>query len=683
MSSTSPPRHEGNSESAPPAPSRRRPPVLTTALVAVLAAATGPAVWALTRDGVAFREAAAGRPAPAVFTPVPGDASDPGASGSGGADSRASGSGTSDSGTGSGSGSKETSLWRPDTPVRAGTHADRSPVELGTRFTAARGGWATGVRFYKARGEQGEHTGSLWDARGQRLARVTFDDETASGWQEARFASPVRLAAGRTYTVSYHSVHGTYVGTDGSRPARSGPLATTRRDAGVFGYGSSAFPRRSNPKQYNYWVDVVFRWRPQTGEQRDTGASTPRPFPGKTTPAPDRGGWEDRGYWPDQIPWDGETAWPGDDPWPGGSPAPDEGRGPDDDRRSGDARRSGGDRWPGVTPSPSPEPDGTATSGPSPDPGGDATSLPDDGSGSPGGRTPRPEPTGKGSDGPGDTPGTGGPTPTSKPVPPRDPDPVPDPRVCAGYPTPACTGVPPGVKLRTLALNEDGAAYRVTKSGTVLDGVHIPGDLLINADDVTVRNSRIDGYVVNADGDKTFRFTIADSTVGPASGCQTLPGIGQDKYTALRVHVRGHGDGFRASGDDVTIRDSYVDLCSNPGDHSDGIQTYNTGKNLTFHHNTVDQRHAKDITAPIFLTDDQIVNATVTDNLIMGGTYSIQLKNARGQLVVRGNRLVDHSWVYGPVEADCAKIDWSGNSLVTIDQNYRVTSTVAPLPCHG
>ncbi|MFB9708488.1 hypothetical protein ACFFR2_16285, partial [Streptosporangium nondiastaticum] len=78
-----------------------------------------------------------------------------------------------------------------------------------------------------------------------------------------------------------------------------------------------------------------------------------------------------------------------------------------------------------------------------------------------------------------------------------------------------------------------------------------------------------------------------------------------------------------------------------------------------------------------------IMNATVTDNLIMGGTYSIQLRNGRGRLVMRDNKLVDGSWVYGPVDSECAKIDWSGNSLVTIDEQYRVTSTVGPLPCAG
>jgi hypothetical protein len=49
--------------------------------------------------------------------------------------------------------------------------------------------------------------------------------------------------------------------------------------------------------------------------------------------------------------------------------------------------------------------------------------------------------------------------------------------------------------------------------------------------------------------------------------------------------------------------------------------------------------------------------------------------------VVRDNRLVAGSWVYGPVEADCATIEWSGNTLVTIDEDYRITRTVGPLRC--
>ncbi|MBX6382556.1 MAG: right-handed parallel beta-helix repeat-containing protein [Microbispora sp.] len=270
----------------------------------------------------------------------------------------------------------------------------------------------------------------------------------------------------------------------------------------------------------------------------------------------------------------------------------------------------------------------------------------------------------------GDGPGASG-TPSASPTGP-----------CPGHPTPACTGVPPGTRLRTLPLTEKGV-YRVTTPGAVLDRVHIAGDLLITAKDVKISNSQIDGSVLDSYAGKTYSFTITDSTVGTTGKCETLPGVGDTDYTAVRVHIRGHGDGFRDSGDNIVIRDSYVHLCSNPGDHSDGIQTYVAGKGLLFHHNTVDQRDAKDITAPIFITDPHTSDVTVTDNLIMGGTYSIQVRNVRGRAVVRDNKLVDKSWVYGPVDSDCDAIEWSGNTLVTIDGDYRITSTVGPLDCAG
>ncbi|MDF5755017.1 hypothetical protein [Spongiactinospora sp. TRM90649] len=267
---------------------------------------------------------------------------------------------------------------------------------------------------------------------------------------------------------------------------------------------------------------------------------------------------------------------------------------------------------------------------------------------------------------------------------PTSPAPLPSPASgCPEYPTPECTGVPKGTKLTKVELNTEGVAYRVTKPGTVLDGVHIPGELLITADDVTVKNSRIDGAVWAEYSLKFYSFTITDSTVGPPSGCHQAPGIGPSKYRATRVLIRNHSDGFRASGDDIDIQDSYVNLCSTPGDHSDGIQSYKTGKNLRFHHNTIDQRNAKDITAPVFLVDEGQSNVTVTDNLVMGGTYSIQVRNVAGRQVVRGNRLVNKSWVYGPVDSDCGKGEWADNTLVTIDEGYRVTGTVGPLACAG
>ncbi|MEU1879485.1 DUF4082 domain-containing protein [Streptosporangium sp. NPDC020072] len=607
-------------------------PGLVAALVVALVGVTVPVAWVVTHnDEVTVTPAAAAGPAASEEPEQP----------------------------------QETSLWSSEETVKAPTHTDRSPVELGTRFTAAKSGSVTGVRFYKASGEKGRHTGSLWDSRGRRLAQVTFPKETASGWQEARFASPVQLRAGQVYTVSYHSTNGTYVGSQATGPATSGPLSTTSRNAGVFGYGTSAFPKRSNPKGYNYWVDVVFRWH-----ERHRRPTTPKPTSTRWPSSSPT--WT---HWPTSSPTDLPTGLPTDLPTDLPTGLPTHKPTPTVTFTRTPTHRPTPTptwtRWPTSEPTdePTEEPTSTPTRSNTPTPTRTRTAEP----------TPTKSPTG--------TPEpTRSPKPTDSPEPTHSPEPTrpqePGDRSCDGHPTPDCTGVPPGTRLTTKSLN-DGHSYRVTTAGAVLDSVRIPGDLVITANNVTVRNSQIDGRVINEYGPNTYSFKIFDSTVGLENKCQSLPGVGESKFAAERVLVRNHGDGFRVGGDSVSIRDSFIDLCSNPDDHSDGIQTYGGGKGLVFDHNTIDQRGVKDITAPIFLTDPKIVDAVVTDNLVMGGTYSIQLKNGRGTLIVQGNQIVDDSWQYGPVEADCDRIRWKDNSVVTIDRNYNVTSIVRPLQCEG
>lgn len=255
------------------------------------------------------------------------------------------------------------------------------------------------------------------------------------------------------------------------------------------------------------------------------------------------------------------------------------------------------------------------------------------------------------------------------------------------YPTPACTGVPPGTKLVPMesTLNGDsyldGDAYHARNPGEVLDGIHFAGDLVVRAPDVIIRNSVIEGFVVNDYSADVYPFKIEDSTVGPAEGCNSAPAVGVGDYSATRIFVRNHGDGFRATSDNVTIRDSFVDLCSNPEDHSDGVQTYTDGQNLTFDHNTIDQRGVVDMNSPIFIGDGW-AGVSVTNNLVAGGTYSIQVMQLAGTAIVQGNRVVADSWVYGPVSSECAKIEWSDNQLVRIDDDYRVTSIVGPVECY-
>jgi Domain of unknown function (DUF4082) len=74
--------------------------------------------------------------------------------------------------------------------------------EAGLRFTSDVNGFVTGVRFYKDASNNGSHVGSLWSANGQLLAQVTFTNETASGWQQADFSSPVAIAPHTEYVIS-------------------------------------------------------------------------------------------------------------------------------------------------------------------------------------------------------------------------------------------------------------------------------------------------------------------------------------------------------------------------------------------------------------------------------------------------------------------------------------------------
>jgi hypothetical protein len=107
--------------------------------------------------------------------------------------------------------------------------------------------------------------GSLWSTTGTSLATATFTGETASGWQQVTFSSPVAIAANTVYVASYYAPTGhysfdaNYFATQGvDAPPLHLPASGAVGGNGVFAYGaSSVFPNNSSSAA-NYWVDVVF-----------------------------------------------------------------------------------------------------------------------------------------------------------------------------------------------------------------------------------------------------------------------------------------------------------------------------------------------------------------------------------------------------------------------------------------
>ncbi|MGN6575118.1 MAG: N,N-dimethylformamidase beta subunit family domain-containing protein, partial [Nocardioides sp.] len=166
-----------------------------------------------------------------------------------------------------GSGSSGTcpcTIW-PSTATPAATDPDTNSVELGVKFRASSDGLITGIRYYKPSAATGTHVGTLWTGTGTKLATASFTNETASGWQEAGFASPVAIKTGTTYVASYFapSRYAVSSGYFASAATVNGPLTALRDGTdggnGVYRYGSAAgsFPN-STYNSENYWVDVVF-----------------------------------------------------------------------------------------------------------------------------------------------------------------------------------------------------------------------------------------------------------------------------------------------------------------------------------------------------------------------------------------------------------------------------------------
>ncbi|WP_225703695.1 DUF4082 domain-containing protein [Bradyrhizobium cenepequi] len=141
---------------------------------------------------------------------------------------------------------------------------DPNSVELGLKFQASTTGDITGLRFYKGPSNTGTHTANLWSSTGTLLATATFTNETASGWQQVNFATPVTITPGTTYIASYHT-SGNYSADPNlfSSAVSNGPLTAPSSASsggnGMYAYGSGSLFPTNTYNSTSYGVDVLFR----------------------------------------------------------------------------------------------------------------------------------------------------------------------------------------------------------------------------------------------------------------------------------------------------------------------------------------------------------------------------------------------------------------------------------------
>ena len=145
---------------------------------------------------------------------------------------------------------------------------DSKAIELGVKFRSDVPGFISGIRFYKNAGNTGTHIGRLWTSTGTQLGQVTFTGESATGWQQANFETPIAINANTTYIAAYHAPVGRYasiqeyfelVGTD--NPPLHALADGVDGPNGIYKYGAAGGLFASGgPNTFhseNYLVDVV------------------------------------------------------------------------------------------------------------------------------------------------------------------------------------------------------------------------------------------------------------------------------------------------------------------------------------------------------------------------------------------------------------------------------------------
>lgn len=141
--------------------------------------------------------------------------------------------------------------------------SDGSAYELGTRVRVTSNAKATHLRFWKAINEtSAAHQGSIWDARGNKLASVTLPASAGSGWVEAQLDTPLSLLTGQDYIVSvaiqsHFAVSSALNGQNLSCPSglMQAPATSAAAPNGLFG-PAGQFPTQTYNGNF-YFVDLL------------------------------------------------------------------------------------------------------------------------------------------------------------------------------------------------------------------------------------------------------------------------------------------------------------------------------------------------------------------------------------------------------------------------------------------
>jgi Ca2+-binding RTX toxin-like protein len=191
--------------------------------------------------------------------------------------------------------------------------------------------------------------------------------------------------------------------------------------------------------------------------------------------------------------------------------------------------------------------------------------------------------------------------------------------VATGFPDDASTGVVAGTALKVF-----NGTYYVTQDNAVISNLEVHGDIVIEADNVTMKNIKL---VSNTPWhalkilDDVKGFTLTDSEIdGGGDTVNAIYGHG----TFLRNDLHDVENGINVTGA-ADIRDNFIHNLRGPSTaHFDGIEN-NGASNVNIIHNTIVNDH--DQTSAVMLDTyfGSLSNIKVDNNWLEGGGYTVYL----------------------------------------------------------
>ena len=208
------------------------------------------------------------------------------------------------------------------------------------------------------------------------------------------------------------------------------------------------------------------------------------------------------------------------------------------------------------------------------------------------------------------------------------------------FPRASTTGVPRGTKLKP------SGGLTIRRAGTVVDGRAITGQVVVNAPNVTIRNSRIRSNAMWVVENHSRGLVISHSEIvnRPMAGQKNCHnGVGNSNLTVRRTEIAGCENALNIdSPGHVRFVDNYVHDLDTRGPsyvwgntpHTDGIQVGEGASHLVIRHNSIDPSPGGGINSDIIMyTGSGTPNSSVwiENNYLdaRGASYAIYAPRSR------------------------------------------------------